>query len=151
MFNGLLFTDISHHLPVFSISRDQYNSPDTTPIVYRDKSESNVLKFQNELRNINWPNLKGYNDPSHAYDSFLNEYTAVYNSCFPLKKQTVKRGTLNKPWLSKGLLESVSKKNKLYKRYLRNPSPQNEEKYKKYENKLNHSLRIAKRLYYEKR
>ena len=78
------------------------------------------------MRNINWPNLKGYNDPSQAYDSFLNEYTAVYNSCFPLKKQTVKRGTLNEPWLSKGLLESISKKNKLYKRYLRNPSPQNE-------------------------
>ena len=45
MFNGLLFTDISDHLPVFSISRDQYNDPDTTtPIVYRDKSENNVLK-----------------------------------------------------------------------------------------------------------
>ena len=128
MFNGLLFTDISDHLPVFSISRDQYyNDPDiTTPIVYRDKSESNVLKFQNELRSINWPNLKGYNDPSHAYDSFLNEHTAVYKSRFPLKKQTVKRGTLNKPLLSKGLLESISKKNKFYKRYLRNPSPQNE-------------------------
>ena len=127
MFIGLLFTDISDHLPVFSISRDQYNDPDTTtPIVYRDKSESNVLKFQNELRNINWPNLKGYNDPSQAYDSFLNEYTAVYNSCFPLKNQIVKRGTLSEPWLSKGLLESISKKNKLYKRYLRNPSPQNE-------------------------
>ena len=39
----------------------------------------------------------------------------------------------------------------MYKRYLRNPSPQNEEKYKKYKNKLNHSLRIAKRLYYEKK
>ena len=103
-FNGLLFTDISDHLPVFSISRDQYNEPDiTTPIVYRDKSESNVLKFQNELG----------------------------NSCFPLKKQTVKRGTLNKSWLSKVLLESIRKKNKLYKRYLRNPSPQNEKKYKK--------------------
>ena len=117
-------TDISDHLPVFSISRDQYNDPDiTTPTVYRDKSENNVLKFQNELRNINWPNLKGYNDPSHAFNSFLNEYTAVYNSYFPLKMQTVQRGTLNKPWLSKGLLKSISKKNKLYKRYLRNPSP----------------------------
>ena len=152
MFNGLLFTDISDHLPVFSISRDQYNDPDiTTPIVYREKSESNVLKFQNELRNINWPNLKGYNNPSYAYASFLNEYRAVYNSCFPLRKQTIKRGILNKPWLSKGLLESISKKNKFYQCYLCNPSPQNEEKYKKYKNKLNRSLRIAKRLYYEKK
>ena len=43
-------------------------------------------------------------------------------------------------------------KNKLYKRYLSNPSPQKEVIYKTYfKNKLNHSLRIAKRLYYNKK
>ena len=43
-------------------------------------------------------------------------------------------------------------KNKLYKRYLSNPSPQKEVIYKTYfKNKLNHSLRIAKRLYYDKK
>ena len=49
------------------------------------------------------------------------------------------------------LLKSIKKKNKLYKQYLSNPSSQKEEKYKTYKNKLNHSLRIAKRLYYDKR
>lgn len=152
MLNGLLFTDISDHLPVFSIFRDQCNdSNKITDIIYRDKSESNVLKFQNELRNFSWSNLRGYNDPSQAYDSFLKEYTAIYNLCFPLKKQKARKCTVNKPWLSKGLLKSIGKKNKLYRRYLRNPSPQNEQKYKKYKNKLTHSLRIAKRLWYEKK
>ena len=58
---------------------------------------------------------------------------------------------LRKPWISQGLLKSIKKKNKLYKQYLSNPSSQKEEKYKTYKNKLNHSLRIAKRLYYDKR
>ena len=96
MFNGLLFTDISPMTSLFSL----FHVINTTTLiqqlllttVYRDKSERNVLKFQNELRNINWLNLKGYNDPSHAYDIFLNEYTAVYNSCSPLKKNKQLKG-----------------------------------------------------------
>ena len=50
-----------------------------------------------------------------------------------------------------GLLKSIKKNNTLFKQYLSNPSSQKEEKYKTYNNKLNHSLRIAKRLYYDKK
>ena len=56
-----------------------------------------------------------------------------------------------RPWISRGLLKSIKQKNKLYKQYLSNPSPQKELKDKTYKNKLNHSLRIAKRLYYDKK
>ena len=53
--------------------------------------------------------------------------------------------------MAQGLLRSIKRKNKLYRQYLLNPSAQNESFYKHYKNKLNHSLRIAKRLYYEKK
>lgn len=58
---------------------------------------------------------------------------------------------LSKPWLSKGLLKSIRTKNKLYRQYLSNQSSHYETRYKNYKNKLNHSLRIAKRIYYEKK
>ena len=73
-----------------------------------------------------------------------------YETHFPLKKLK-RRLHLRKPWISQSLLKSVKQKNKLYKQYLSNPSLWNEAKYKKYKNKLNHSLRIAKRLYYDKK
>ena len=52
----------------------------------------------------------------------------------------------------KGLVNSVKKKNMLYKCFLNNPDSSNENAYKSYsyKNKLTHSLRVAKRLYYEK-
>ena len=78
----------------------------------------------------------------------LGLYISVYNKCFPLKKVKAIKLNLQKPWLSKGLVKSVRKKNALYKRYLNDPIPENEHIYKKYKNKLNHSLKIAKRLYY---
>ena len=109
------------------------------------------MKFKDNLRDFNWNELNGYNDPTRAYDSFLKEYMAMYNSCFPLKKINARKCTISKPWLSRGLLKSINKKNRLYKRYLGNPTPQKEERYKKYKNKLTHSLRIAKRLYYEEK
>ena len=38
----------------------------------------------------------------------------------------------------------------LYKSFLNNPNSSNENEYKCYKNKLTHSLRLAKRLYYGK-
>ena len=62
----------------------------------------------------------------------------------------MKKCTIKKPWLSKGLLKSIGKQNRLDKRYLNCPSINiTFNNYKKYKNKLKHSLRIAKHLYYE--
>ena len=83
--------------------------------------------------------------------SFIKKYSSIYNSCFPLKKFQAKRYTLYKPWITRALLKSIKRKNTLYKRFLNNPTPSNEYRYKCFKNKLNHSLRIAKRLYYEKK
>ena len=75
---------------------------------------------------------------------------ATYDRCFPLKRKKAKRFNLRKPWFTKGLAKSVKKKNMLYKCFLNNPNSSNENAYKSYKNKLTHSLRVAKRLYYEK-
>ena len=48
------------------------------------------------------------------------------------------------------LLKSIKTKNKLYKKYLQVPTVDNCSLYKRYKNKLNHTLRLAKRRYYEK-
>ena len=66
------------------------------------------------------------------------------------KKKKVKQFSLRKPWFTKGLAKFVKKKNMLYKRFLNNPNSSNENVYKSYKNKFTHSLRVAKRLYYEK-
>ena len=63
----------------------------------------------------------------------------------------VKNVTQNNPWITKGLLKSVRKKNLLYKRFLAKPTSYRENLYNSYKNKLTHSLRVAKRLYYNKK
>ena len=56
-----------------------------------------------------------------------------------------------KPWLTKGLLKSIKKKNALYKQFLSSPTVTHKRQYKCFRNKLNHLLRIAKRDYYDKK
>ncbi len=68
---------------------------------------------------------------------------------FPPKRNEGQNFNRN-PWLSIALLKSIKKKSRLYKQYLRRPTLDHEDKYKKYKNKLNHLIRIAKWLYYEK-
>ena len=51
--------------------------------------------------------------------------------------------------MTSGVLRSIKIKNTLYKHYLTNPCKKNENKYKTYKNKLNHTIKISKKLYYE--
>jgi len=63
----------------------------------------------------------------------------------------VKNITLRKPWITKGLFESVTKKNLLHKRFLVNPTSYRDKTHNSSKNKLTHSLRVAKCLYYNKK
>jgi hypothetical protein len=75
-FSGLLFTDISDHLPVFCVLYDQRTYVDKEAyVVYRDKNKTNIAKFHDKLQNIVWSDLPEYNDPKHAYGSFFNTFT----------------------------------------------------------------------------
>ena len=115
------------------------------------KTNKKQLKFKEKFKSVNWSQLDGYDDPNKSYKSFLSKYTELYNASFPLKKIKVKNYSVSKPWLSKGFSISIKRENVLYKRYLINSTLEHELSYKRYKNKLNHSLRIAKSLYYAKK
>ena len=150
--NGLFLCDISDHLPIFFIvSTSDLNTNERQFFVFRDKNSENITKFKEELSRVNWAELPDVNDPLLAYNSFLTKYTSIYNVCFPLRKVKVKKYTLYRPWFTKGLSRSVKKKHKLYKQFLKHPSPKNEFLYKSYKNKLTHTIRIAEKVYYERK
>ena len=53
--SGLMFCDISDHLPIFTLLLDQSkNLNETSWLSFRDKSANN---FTNRLANVNWDEL----------------------------------------------------------------------------------------------
>ena len=148
--NGVVLNDLSDHLPVFgyfsglTLTRDGDNKT-----FVRKFTDENLRKFNENVSNTNWSSLLD-EDPNMAYNNFIDKYSSIYNACFPLKAI---KGKLQKnrssPWISPGLLKSINKKNRLYQKFIRSPSLSNERIYKTYKNKLNHSIRLAKRKYYD--
>ena len=55
------------------------------------------------------------------------------------------------PWVTKGILKSIKRKNLLYKSYVKSPNITNIKKFTTYRNELNHLLRLSKKHYIDKK
>ena len=151
--SDLIISNISDHLPIFSIVFGHYLCKDSNSFTIRDTREIRVNEFRLKLENTKWDfsdQANNANDPNTAYNIFIHKYIGLFDTCFPFK--TIKGKALNsfrKPWLTKSLLRSINKKNKLYKQDLRHRSSEKLLKYKTNKNKLTNLLRVAKRLYFQ--
>ena len=127
----------------FSIIPEQHKSK--LKYITETKREINV-HFNAELNKWNWNTVLHSTEPNKGYENFATVYKNTYEKCFPVKTVTRKRTKLaSKLWITKGFITSIKSKCKVYKQFLCNPIPFNEEKYKKYKSKLNILLRISKR------
>ena len=57
--------------------------------------------------------------PVNADEYFLNVFSGIYDLAFLLKTISVNRKTLRNSWITKGLLKSPKRKQKLYERFLK--------------------------------
>ena len=146
--NGLVCAEISDHIPIFHIhkTKDEQNKQKKEAKFIRRYDKNSLETFKNKLDCIDW-NETTYNvDPNIVYDNFIKKFSEIHNSCFPLKKVKSKNKRI-KPWISKGMLISIKRKNLLYKSYIRSPNITNKTKFTIYRNKLNHLLRLSKKQY----
>ena len=151
LLNGLFLTDISDHLPIFSIwleNKTEFNDNENPAYFCREKTEGNIEKFKDKITNYDWNEINSFDDPIKAYNAFADEFSRIFNECLPLKKKT-RKNRIHKPWISPGILKSIKIKNKLYKQFMRNPDSSKEKAYKNHKNKLVGLIRTAKKQYYE--
>ena len=151
IFNRIVLNDLSDHLPVFTyFVNEALICRREKKILSRAINNTNLEKFNENLSNTNWSSFIKEGDPNEAFNNFISEFSRIYDVCFPLKVIKGKqKNKFNSPWLTRGLLKSINKKNRLYKKLVRSPTTSCELKYKPYKNKLNHLIRIAKRTYYD--
>ena len=152
--NGLIFSDISDHLPIFHVASlpTNQNCHKTENTLYkRIFNKDSLDSFLLWVKNTSWESTFDANDPCESYMRFHNNLKIAINKSFPFVK--IRNKVVNNtksPWMTNGIFKSISKKNKLYKKFLKKPTRKNETDYKKYKNKLNHVIKNAKKAYYEK-
>ena len=149
--SGILLTDISDHFPIFHLSLPNKSNHvgDKCNYKFRIFNTKNTERFQKLIDNISWDDVYEQSSVHLAYQSFINYFNSAFNRCFPLVKPRKKAGEgLWKPWFTAGLKRSSILKNKLYRKFLINPTPLNSATYRKYKNKFTHLLRMSKKMYF---
>ena len=103
--NGLFFTDISDHLPVFSINCTNKNNNKEMKFKTRVLSEKNIQLFSDKLADCNWNSVLHSSQGRETFDMFYDKFQRAYNDSFPVKFITSNYQN-PKPWLSTAMKNS---------------------------------------------
>lgn len=151
--NGIIYYDISDHLPIFMISLS--NAPIIREKVkfkmQRKETKLNIESLNYDLSKEEWQTIYTETDVNNAYKNFSNKVHYYYNKNIPLNKIRVNKKTSKHPWITRGIIKSICTRNSLYKNALRHSNIENRQKYTRYRNKLTSIIRLSKTLYYSQK
>ena len=84
---GILLTDISDHLPVFTVINNySTNISFNRNSSRRDFSDTNIQHFIQDLLDINWDFVTNFDSVNDSYSHFLEYVLHLYNKHFPEKE-----------------------------------------------------------------
>lgn len=140
-------TLITDHFPI--VSHLHLKTPQPTGTVTNKISKLNKNKLIEILKNETWNEVYTSDDLDYAVEIFTNKIkNAVDKSTHTttIKRMQRKRN----PWITGGLLKSISVKNELYKKLSKQPNNLTIiTEYKKYKNKLTQLIKATKTNYYK--
>ena len=121
--NGNIVTTISDHYARFLLLQKLNNkNPTKSEIYHQDFKKLNKNNLERDLVNTNWDAVLEVNNSNvdKSFESFITTVNSIIAEHAPLKKISVKERKLRaKPWIAKGILNSINNKNKTYRKYCR--------------------------------
>ena len=153
---GNVTSSISDHFFQFSQIDILRKSGNKTEVKYvRDFRNFNKREFGEELSNLDWSDtMDERNGTEICYQSFYLKIEKLLDEMAPYRKMTKKEIRLEqRPWITQGLLISMSVRDKLYKRRALEKDEQVKNDtsvlYKRYRNLIVSLLKRSKQNYYE--
>ena len=70
---GIIYTDISDHLPIFLLTKLNNNTKDDTIIKTRLYNDQTIATFRCSVDKIVWDDVYECQDPEESYKMFLNK------------------------------------------------------------------------------
>ena len=149
---GLLYYEISDHLPIcITFTHETLPNKLSKNTTCRIENQQNVETLINNLREENWTDVYNQLHSNDAYENFIKKLSFYFDKSIPLTKLKSNKNSPRKPWITRGILRSINQRNCLYKTYLTDPTINNSNKYKCYRNKLTHTIRTSKKLFYSQK
>ena len=147
--SGNLITDITDHLANFLIYGNTIPQATSRKQV-RIYSEYNTKAFIEHLhKEETWKSFMQSTDCDDATERYLKITREAHEKYFPMKMISIKRDK-DKKWITKGIRISCRKKMKLYRKYLKKPTEENQRQWKNYRNFLRGICKKAECEYFKK-
>ena len=154
LISGNLTEDISDHLPSFLIIpiKNKIKLPNDHNIYTRDLHKVDYDNFL-DLLDIDLDEISNISNANDAFIKLFESTSKVIDDYIPLRKITNNEFKRRyKPWISKGILISINRKNKLYKKYIKCANNDSKlltyNEYKTLKNQINELVRLGKRTHY---
>ena len=147
---------ISDHLPSFSIFPNckSKHFPKKYNIFKRNFSnlkEEDFTNLKSDFNFIDWDQILHYdrNDVNLSFDTFFTTFENILDKYCPLRKVRNKDfKNKHKPWITKGILISIKRRDKLFGKYIRAKNKENKtflhNCYKELRNKIITLIRESK-------
>ena len=103
---------------------------------------------------VDWNSTIVENNADLSFNQFLTKINKVIDQYMPLKKMSNREYKRRfKPWITNGILNSISRKNKLYNKYSKLKDEVKKklvhDEYKILKNNISELIRKSKKIYYE--
>ena len=113
----------------------------------RNFSKQNCALFNRALSEIDPNETLNHTSVDDAMDSFMQQYSILFNLHFlPMKKQSK---NFSNSWFTNELRKLLKKKDRMYKKYIKNKSPANHQKYNVARNTYFHKIVSEKQNYFK--
>ena len=159
--SGIIYEDLSDHLPIFLDFSDSKEDGCTETIntnMKRHYSQKNYTKFKLLLEKADWNTLTLEienlvdRDVNISYNLLSSFLIKLLNEAFPLHSTIKTNNNLNKrytkPWITPSIIKSCQNKAKLYRTYKRYKNNVSKVKYKRYAKTLKSTIKNAEINYY---
>ena len=145
--SGNLITKISDHLRNCIFCRSiNFKTNSENRGFYRDYSNFKLDSYIHDLRRSNLDeklnSVQGADEQHNILHDILISNMQKHAPLKPVLRKLFKQRL--KPWITKGILKSISNENKYYKKFLNTKNPIWYQKYKYYRDLINHLIRKSK-------
>ena len=146
--SGILYTDVSDHLPIYTIDNEHELSVEPVNVLHRRINDQLIEQFNAALGEHNWAELYRIERAEDSYNHISRVIQTKYEEIFPLIESKRKRKP-DKPWITPAIKKSIYIKNKLYKLSHRKPTNYYIDiKYRAYSACLKRVISLTKKQYY---
>ena len=140
--SSILINNLSDHLPCYlEINDFLAGKKEAAKIKKHRLNKNNLDKIKNEIKTVKWEKLLSGKNATESFDIVHKKIITSIDKFAPEIEVRIRNKQKNKPWISKGIANSIRKSKQLFKKSLKDATLQ--DKYHEYIKCLNKIKRAS--------